>query len=122
MGYFDYLEDNNESTRVLKEHHNYDSFVKSGTFVWFGALFITVVSVVLMSVCWHLGASIWLDIFLVLGFGAAIVAFALCANAKRMASKKRQETQLGNCIFIWGIFLALLNLIFIILNTYMFFN
>jgi len=120
MGYFDYLDENKKS-KAGKEHHNYDPFVKSGTFVWFGALGITIISVILMIVCWPLGKSIWLDIFLVLGFGTSVTAVALCGSAKRMASRLRQESQLGNCIFIWGIFLALLNLIFVGLNTYLFF-
>jgi predicted permease len=69
-----------------------------------------------------LGKSIVLDVFLVLGFGSAVVSVAFCVNARRIASKKRQETQLGNCIFIWGIFLALVNLIILVINTYMVFT
>ena len=121
MGYFDYLDENKKSANAgAKEINSFDPVAKMGLWVWCGALGVMLVSIILMCACWPLGKSIWLDIFLVLGFGVAIVAVAFCVNAKRMASKIRKESQLGNCIFIWGIFLALINLILIVINTYTF--
>ena len=121
MGYFDYLDENKKSADgKAKEYHNYDPIAKTGMWIWFGALGVTILSIILLFACWNLGKSIWLDVFLVLGFGCALIAVAFCINARRMASRVRQETQLGNCIFIWGIFLALINLILLVVNTYMF--
>ncbi len=120
MGYFDYLDDKGKATAnqdKFSQYQSYDIFVKSGLYTWLASIFITLVSIVLMFVCWPIGKSVFLDLILIFAIIPALVAMFLCLHAKKLASKTREVTQLGNCIFIWSVFFALLDAVFIGLNT-----
>ena len=124
MGYFDYIDDDGRSTSksfAKIQQHNYDGYVKTGLYTWIVSVVVTVVSIILMIVCWPIGKSVYLDLILIFAIIPALVAMFFCLHAKKMASKIREVTQLGNCIFIWSIFFALLDAIFIGLNTFFLF-
>ncbi|MBR4270064.1 MAG: hypothetical protein IKQ31_00065 [Clostridia bacterium] len=124
MGYFDYLDDKGKATAGQNkfELHAYDGVVKAGLFTWLVSVLITVVSVILIFTCWPIGKSVYLDLILIFAIIPALIAIFICLHAKKLASNKREVTQLGNCIFIWAVFFALLDAVLIGLNTIFLFS
>jgi DNA modification methylase len=80
MGYFDYLDDKGKATAnqdKFSQYKSYDIFVKSGLYTWLASIFITLVSIVLMFVCWPIGKSVFLDLILIFAIIHALVAMIL---------------------------------------------
>ena len=118
MGYFDYLE---EKTKEQREFQYFDVFAKTGTFIGLGALLVTLAAIFVFAFAIPFGGNIWLD-FLVGGamiIGAVGIGYS--AKAVKMARSIRKVAYLGNFALVWGIFVILINIALLVINTWLYF-
>lgn len=118
MGYFDYLE---EKTQVQREFQSYDVWAKVGTFIGLGSLLVAIASALVFFLAVPFGESIWLDILVGFGLILGVVGVCLAGKAVKMAKNIRKVSEIGRFAFIWGIFVILLDLAMLLVNTWMYF-
>lgn len=117
MGYFDYLE---ESVAQQREAQFFDAYAKKGFWIGVGAFCALIATIVLFCFV-QIGSIVWLDGIMV----ASIVccAFSMFYSFKtiRIAKKKEKTSPLASFSFIWALFFCLINVILIVINTWVYF-
>lgn len=118
MGYFDYLE--SKSAVELKDNAFIETYGKVALYINLGAVAMTIITIIMFCFV-PIGSIVWLDIVVAIGITAGIVAMVY-ANSVRSIAKRRHKTNvLANFIFIWSFFWVLINVIMLIMNTWMYF-
>ncbi len=117
MGYFDYLE---EKTKEQREFQYFDTVAKTGIFIGLGALVVTLAAIFVFAFAITIGQNIWLDFLAGGGLVIACTGIAFAAKSIKMARSIRKVSYLGNFALIWGIFVILIDIALLVINTWLY--
>ncbi len=117
MGYFDYLD---EATKEQREFQSFDVWAKAGTYVGLGSLVVTIVAILIFCLVIPLGQNIWLDFLVGGALGIGITGIVFAGKAVSMARSIRKKSEIGLFALIWGIFVILIELTLLLINTWMY--
>ncbi len=116
MGYFDYLEEN---AAIEKENRFFDTYAKVGFWIGVGSFAVMLASI--LTFCFvAVGSIIWLDILVAVGVVVSVFGMAYSGKAISIARRRRNSSPLANFSFVWNLVFALIDIILLVMNTWMY--
>lgn len=116
MGYFDYLE---ESVALERENRYFDTYAKVG--FWVGVGSFAVLLATILTFCFvSIGSIVWLDFLMAIGIAVAAVGMGYALKAITIARRRRNSSPLANFSFVWNLVFVLVNIILLVMNTWVY--
>ncbi len=118
MGYFDYLESAN--TVAERENRYFDTYANRS--FWFGVGSFGAMLVAILLFCFiTIGSVIWLDFVMAAGLGVGITGLVFAGKARKIAKRNHKTTILGNFSFVWGLLFVIIDVLLVVMNTWIYF-
>lgn len=118
MAYFDYLEAKNVANQ--KDMAFSESYNKLGFYLTIASIVLFIVNVVVFCFV-EVGSIIWLDIVVLAGLAVGIAGLTYAMKVRALAKRKHTKNVMANFIAIWGLLFVLLDLIILVINTWVYF-
>ena len=119
MGYFDYLESKNMA--IQKDTAFAQSYNKVSMWLTISSVTMLIINILIFSFV-QVGTIVWLDILVVAGISVGIAGITFALKVRAMAKRKHDRNSLANFLAIWGVLFVLLELIILVINTWVYFT
>ncbi len=119
MAYFDYLENKNQA--IQKDLAFAQNYNKLSMWLIIASLAVFIIDIIVFCLV-PAGKVIWLDILVGAGLIAGIIGVVYALKVRGMAKQKHNKNPLANFLAVWGLLLVLLQIIILVINTWVYFS